>query len=390
VVNQGRIESVDLTSDCAALPDLGRGRLHCAFAMPGLVEAHAHLFLDGAELDADRRAAYQNASFETMLEVARRNLRDSLDCGITLVRDAGDRFGVNHAMRAESRSPRVRSPGLALNRPGRYGAFMAQGAANDQEIDDFIARATGHCDDLKIILTGIINFERGTVPGRPQFELPELHRIVAAASRVGLPSFAHCSGIEGLNVAAAAGVNSIEHGFFMEERILDMMAARDIAWVPTFAPLDFQLREPRHAGWNESTQQKLRGILDQHASQVALAVHKGVPVIPGSDAGTVGVPHGRSLIDELLRLHGAGMPMGLLLANATNVPRARWRARCADIAIGNHADLVGYAASPFQCPTALRQPRFVLLDDDLHRCAGADPMAGQAATNLSGVVGLRA
>ena len=79
----------------------GLKKVRAPFVMPGLVEAHCHLFLDGGELDFKRRKDYLAAPFEEMLSVARRNLAANLEAGVTLLRDAGDIHGVNTRMMEE-------------------------------------------------------------------------------------------------------------------------------------------------------------------------------------------------------------------------------------------------------------------------------------------------
>lgn len=330
-----------------------------AFVMPGLVEAHAHMFLDGGELDFDKRTAYLGASLPEMMKVARENIARAAAAGITLVRDAGDRYGVNDAIRAEQQdkaAPKVvvRSPGLGVKRPKRYGGFMARDIEPGGAIAPVVADMARMADDIKIILTGIIDFVAGDVKGAPQFSADELRTIVATAHAHGRKTFAHCSGLEGLKVAVAAGVDSIEHGFFMTPDILDAMAAKRIAWVPTVSPVHFQWARPELAGWETSTIDNLRRILDGHAEQIGLAHAKGVELVAGSDAGSPGVVHGEALLDEIFHFVDAGLPMAAALEAATARPRRLWGLAAADIKPGCAAELILMDASPFEASDALR------------------------------------
>jgi imidazolonepropionase-like amidohydrolase len=336
--------------------------IEAGFVMPGLVEAHAHIFLDGSELDAGRRSAALKADFPTMMQTARDNVAKSARAGVTLVRDAGDRHGVNHAMRAElaerADSPvRLRSPGLGLKRPKRYGGFMARDVESREDIVQAVAEAAADSDDIKIILTGVIDFQNGTVKGEPQFNADELRLIVEQSHRLGRKTFAHCSGLAGLEVAAEAGVDSIEHGFFMTRGILETMAEKGIAWVPTFAPVQFQWERPEIVGWDATAIAHLRAILDAHLAHVAIAHALGVPLVAGSDAGSPGVDHGAALIGELEHFLAAGLPLEAALISATSRPRALWGCPSADIKAGNAAELVVYDRSPFDDILALRRPR---------------------------------
>jgi imidazolonepropionase-like amidohydrolase len=345
--------------------------IHAPFVLPGLVEAHCHLFLDGAELDVQKRRDYLNASLDEMLAVGRRSLAQNLDAGITLIRDAGDLHGVNTRLKAELAGqggvhPDLRSPGRALRKTGRYGSFMAVEASDTNSIVRTIFELAATADDLKVLLTGIIDFEKGCMKGGLQFDLPEAKLIERLARELGLRTYAHCSGIEGLRVAVEAGIQSIEHGFFMEREILQAMLEGGIAWVPTFSPVHFQHARPELAGWNAQTVAGLWRILENHFQHVALAARMGVLVVAGSDAGSYGVPHGRGLIDELFFQHHAGMPLEKVLASATSVPRRAWGCASADIVPGNPANLTVLEGSPFRDTANLRRVRCVIRGTELH------------------------
>ena len=350
-VEDGRIAAIDRRATEAPFDQ------RVAFVMPGLVEAHAHLFLDGGELDFDKRNAYLDAPKDEMLRVARENIARNAAAGVTLVRDAGDRYGINDAIRAEQSggSVVVRSPGLGIKRPKRYGGFMARDVEAGGDVVPVVADMAATADDIKIILTGIIDFAAGEVKGAPQFNEEELRAIVATAHEHGKKTFAHCSGLQGLKVAVAAGVDSIEHGFFMTPVILDTMVEKRIAWVPTVSPVHFQWARPELAGWDANTIGNLRRILDGHAEHIGLAHRKGVELVAGSDAGSPGVVHGAALIDELFHFLEAGVSMAAVLETATARPRRLWSAASSTIAAGERADMICFDASPFDMPDILRK-----------------------------------
>jgi len=242
-----------------------------------------------------------------------------------------------------------------LRKPRRYGAFMARPVDTEDEIRASVTEFAASGDDIKIILTGIIDFEAGAVTEPPQFDADELALIVRTARAYGKPTFAHCSGIEGIRIAAAAGVGSIEHGFFMDRDALAVMADKQIAWVPTFSPVHFQWARPELAGWSAEVVGHLRRILDSHLEHVGAAHAAGVPLVAGSDAGSVGVRHGPALIDEIDFFLEAGVPMGAALEAATSTPRRLWRAAPADIGPGAAAELITLAGSPFVDAANLRR-----------------------------------
>ncbi len=374
--------AVAAPGDASAAP--AAGALRAPFAMPGLVESHCHLFLDGAELNVQVRKAYLKAPLPEMMAVAWRNLQANLAAGITLIRDAGDFYGVNTHLKQNLRrhlglKPELRSAGRGLRKAGQYGGFIGVPITDTTGIVPAIHGVAPEADDLKILLTGIIDFEHGRMKGPVQFNLDETRLIVETARQLRLHTFAHCSGPEGLQVAAAAGIHSIEHGFFMSPDILKMMADKQIAWDPTFAPVYFQFARPELAGWNAETVRRLDGILKQHFEMAALADELGVPLLAGSDAGSYGVAHGTGLIDELFFLRQAGLSMEKVLAAATSTPRRLWGAAPANIAAGQPADLLILAGSPFDDPEFLRQGKAIYRGGQLFEL---QPAAASCASGL--------
>src|SRR5690606_26937541 len=110
---------------------------------------------------------------------------------------------------------------------------------------------------------------------------------------------------------------------------------------------------------------RLRAILDQHRRMVVQADRMGIALLTGSDAGSYGVPHGTGLIDELLHLHAAGLPMQRVLAAATSTPRRLWGYAPADLRPGCRAELACLADSPLTNPQALRQVEAVVIRGQL-------------------------
>lgn len=338
------------------------GPAEAAFIMPSLVDAHIHVFLDGAELDPARRKQAMAADEDSTLAVATANAEAAWRAGVAVMRDAGDPRGINHGLReglARRRHPiRLRSPGPALHRPGRYGSFLGAAIADDREATATVAGLCEQADDIKVLLTGVIDFASGEVKGRPQFDGDTAAAMVATARQRGRPAFAHCNGAEGLGIAIAAGFDSIEHGYLMDENSLRAMAGQGIAWTPTLAPVAAQRRlAPEISGFGPEVLARLDTILERHAESIARAAQLGVTLYCGSDAGGQGVPHGGGLIDEMLLMAAAGVPMATLLAGATALPRARWGEPAAPIRKGGAFAPLILPQSPFELPEALRHAR---------------------------------
>lgn len=360
-VAQGRLQSATPGDHGAALAQRGLAVHRGGFVLPGLVDAHVHLFLDGSTTDNAVRAAHLKQGLPELTEAARRSARQALACGITLVRDAGDRHGINNAVRDESlahpgRLPHIRSGGLGVKRPQRYGAFMARDVEDDEAIRQSVHALAQHNDEIKLILTGIIDFKAGAVTDEPQFDLDSTRLVVQTARACGRNTFVHCSGPKGLAIAAEAGVGSIEHGFFMDRDTLLRMRDLDVAWTPTFCPVHFQWAHPEAVGWPPDTVDNLRRILDSHARHVALAAELGVRLLLGTDAGSMGVPHGQAVFDEIERYLAAGLSLSQTLHAATAQARRHFGLGPALLRPGAPWDAVWLADSPFQRVDALRHP----------------------------------
>lgn len=379
LIEDGKFTAIGQGEDAGQSERFTAHSLHqTSFLMPGLTEAHAHLFLDGSNLEFASRSAYMKGPVEAMMAMARKNVDDSLACGITLIRDAGDKLGVNHAIRdkvnAENNGPLIRSAGMALHRAKNYGAFMSRAVEGDDDIRLAIAETAEKSDDLKIILTGIIDFETGLMKGKVQFSVDELKLMIEVGRQHDMVTFAHCSGIEGIRVAAEAGVGSIEHGFFMDRAALEQLAEKQIAWVPTYSPVHFQGAHPEYAKWSPETVVKLQKIVDDHLEHSAMAVEIGTPIVAGSDAGSHGVPHGTGLIDELFFMIKAGLPMKEILTSTTSRPRRLWGAQPNRISSGEGAEFITFTDSPFQRPETLRNVELVVREGRvLHRSSPEKP-----------------
>lgn len=296
-----------------------------SFVVPGLIEGHSHVFLQGEELDLETRKAYQQQDPATLLEKARVRMRDLVWRGIVATRDGGDKDGVGLALARETRSgskatpaTEVYSPGAGIHREKRYGSFFARPLEEFPDFDQCVVnRVTEGADHVKIVPTGIINFQKGSVTARPQLNTEEVAALVASSHTRGKQVMAHASGEDGIGHAIDGGVDTLEHGFFISREQLLRMRDRRTVWVPTFAPVRRQVIHAAAMGWDNEVVGHLKRILEQHAASLQQALALGVRIGVGSDAGSVGVGHGDGFFDELEWMEEAGMPSLSLLRAAT-------------------------------------------------------------------------
>ena len=353
--------------------------------LPGLIEAHAHLFLEGGEENPERRADYLKQSDADLAARALPRLRRLLELGVIAVRDAGDRNGTGLALQARYRAaarelmPYVDSPGAAIHHRGRYGSFMGRPLEDFPSVEACVdARIAEGAHRIKLIATGIINFEAGAVLTQPQMPADELARFTAAARARSRQTFAHCSGNDGVANCIAARVDSIEHGFFLDEAQLAQMRDADIGWVPTFAPVQFQVDKAEMLGWSPQIRANLQRILDGHAASLANAARLGVCVIAGSDAGSHGVPHGWGLLDELRLMEAAGMSALQVIHAATGAGAARlgFAEDFAVLRAGAKPRFILTEHSPLETVANLGRPKCVVFDGAVFAAGDDRAVAG--------------
>jgi len=353
--------------------------------LPGLIDAHTHLFLAGDELDLDKRSAYLNQAPDELLRQARARLEKLVRLGIIAVRDAGDKHGVGLALSRLHESsnrplmPYVDSPGAAIHHQGRYGSFMAEPLRDcGAPYDCVAARVRAGADRIKLIATGIINFKKGAVTTEPQLTTDEIRQLVAAAKSFGKQTLAHASGDDGIERVIEGGVDSVEHGFFLRDDQLAKLRDRQIAWVPTFSPVQEQVDHADRMGWGAQIVANLRKILDQHAATLVKAHAMGVPVVAGSDSGSCGVAHGLGLLYELQLMERSGLSPLAVIHSATGAGSQRFafKEEFGQIKPGYHSRFLLTRHSPLESVTNLAKEKVVVFDGSIFESNGPVDIEG--------------
>jgi imidazolonepropionase-like amidohydrolase len=262
--------------------------------------------------------------------------------------------------------PYIDSPGAAIHHRGHYGSFMAEPLEEYGSPAECVeARIRAGADRIKLIATGIIDFKKGAVTSEPQMTTEEIIALVAAAHAHGKQTMVHASGDIGIDRVIDGGVDTIEHGFFVRDDQLARMRDRNIAWVPTFAPVQKQLDHADRMGYDATVISNLKRILNQHAASLVKAHQIGVTIIAGSDAGSYGVPHGLGLLYELELMERAGLAPLTVLNAATGVPSQRlaFKDRFGQIRPGFRTRFILTAHSPLDSVTNLQKPGALVFDD---------------------------
>lgn len=255
-------------------------------------ECHAHIIMDGVNyrhaIDLHRNGPDDN--------VIREHLKIYQDRGITFVRDGGDALGVS--ARAKELAPEYgidyRTPVFAIHKEGHYGSIVGKNFSTMPEFHKRVLEAKEQgADFIKIMTTGLLDFNaHGAITGTP-LDAAEVKEMVHIAHEEGMAVMSHTNGTYGVQAAVEAGVDSLEHGNYMNEESLAMLSESHTVWVPTLVTVRNLLGDGRYAD------ETLRPIIETAEENVRKAFGLGVKVAPGSDAGAYRVLHGQGIQDEM-------------------------------------------------------------------------------------------
>jgi len=313
------IESIDNTA--APYPALVKDLSTCTL-LPPLVDTHVHLSLSSS-VDNDFRKKQLSADYRHIESQVTQNIHYHFTHGILAVRDAGDRKG--HILRYRNKhsgrthgAPILQAAGKGWHKKGRYGSMFGTHPGENQTLAESVARETDQGDFIKVMNSGpnsLTEFGKETLP---QFDLDELQNTVLLAERRGKKVMVHANGKLPVRIALEAGCHSIEHGFFVGRDNLQRLADTRTVWVPTA-----YARKTCSEKINKEDIRVEKGIAEKtylhQLEQIALARELGVVIALGTDAGSRGVHHGESIVEEMKLLIKAGysLPEAIRCASAT-------------------------------------------------------------------------
>ena len=253
-----------------------------------------HMILDGA----DWKAAIQRHSDAPKVDWIHGQLRRYQELGITYLRDGGDRWGAGAKARelAGEYGITYRTPLANLCKRGHYGGFIGENYSDFREYAQLVRqhRKDG-ADFIKIMISGLMDFDRYGVLSEEGFPAEEIRELVHIAHEEGFSVMAHANGARTVEAAAAAGVDSVEHGAYQDEDSLAAMAEMGTVWCPTLSTVG-NLR-----GKGRFEEVAVQEILQSALENVRKFAALGGLIAPGTDAGAWAVPHGSMTEYALLR-----------------------------------------------------------------------------------------
>ena len=257
-------------------------------------DCHMHMILDGYEW----KRAIARHSTRTDDAWIREQLKTYQSLGFTYLRDGGDRWGAGKRARdfAAQYGIRYRTPLAPLCKRGHYGAFIGETYENFREYTALVRKhREDGADFIKIMISGLMDFDQFGVLTEPGYPACEIRELIHIAHEEGFSVMAHCNGAETAIAASAAGIDSVDHGAYLNKEALHAMRENNVVWVPTLSTIG----NLRGRGRFEET--AVRNILDSAMENVYQFARMGGLLAPGTDAGAWAVPHGSLTELELMQ-----------------------------------------------------------------------------------------
>ena len=382
VVRGGRIEAVRdghvAPEPGARLVDLKR-----EFVLPGLVDAHVHMFADDDKMRSRLEAV--NRDVEDLLLIGVDNARRTLEAGFTTVRDLGSDVHSITALRDGIAAGLIAGPSIVAAGQGITGTGGHADSANNvnRELEEVRrSRATNVCngaddcrravrrqisqgaDVIKFTATGGVNSNIAGGLGRQLFD-DEMQAIVDTAHLFGRKVAAHAHGEDGIAAALRAGVDSIEHATYTSAET-NALFKKSNAWlVPTMVAPHAALAQARAGARSKATLAKAEETVAVHNDNIAKAIRDGVRIAFGTDSGVS--DHGKNAKEFALLARAGLTPAAAIRAATIDAATLLGRDRqIGSIEPGKQADLIGVATSPLGDVTVLERVRFVMRQGVVH------------------------
>jgi imidazolonepropionase-like amidohydrolase len=353
-----------------------------SFVLPGFMDMHVHLaqeYVPKAERESKIEPEYRalfaaNAASKTLM------------AGFTSVRNLGDGGMETISLREAIRKglaigPRIFTSGKTIATTGGHGdptngmpkdnyspPTPEEGVIDSPEeaVKAVRQRYKDGTDGIKITATGgVLSVAKSGE--NPQFTNAELTAIIATANDYGLWTAAHAHGKEGMNRAVVAGINSIEHGTYMDQEVMDLMKARGTYYVPTIMAGDWVAKKAKIPNFFPAlVKPKAEKIGPQIQSTFAMAYKAGVKIAFGTDSGVSA--HGDNW-QEFILMTDAGMSNKDALKSATieTAKLLRVEDKLGQIKSGMLADIIAVQNDPLQDISTVKNVSFVMKDGVIYK-----------------------
>ena len=350
------------------------------FVLPGLIDSHVHLVSDtGGQMGQLEDVQVEDAALAYNALV---NARKTLGAGFTTVRNLGDEHGVTLALRNAIRAGKVVGPNIvdAGRSISTTSGHMDSALGYREEFRELLHANDNLCDSvescrravriqvgrgvdvIKIATTGGVNSQVGAGLGQQMFD-DEVRSIVEAAKLYGKKVAVHAHGADGIKVALAAGVDSIEHGTMLDEEGIALFLKSGAYYVPTLSTVNGYIERlaANPGAYSPEVRAKVEWRIKVTGESLRKAVPKGVKIAFGTDAGVS--KHGRNADEFELMVKFGMTPAAALQAATVNAAELLGlQAEIGTLEPGKRADLIAVDGDPLVDVTVLKRVPFVMKD----------------------------
>lgn len=369
LIEDGKIISSGSATEAKAPADAVRIELPTATVLPGFIDAHTHLTMDP-------KFGYETLALSGSRQalIGAKNARLTLLAGFTTVRNVGAKDFSDVALRDAINAGDVPGPRMLVSGP----PLSITGGHCDNNMLPFEYHATSDgvadgisavqhkvrenikygADLIKVCATGGV-LSLGDNPQHSQYTLEEMKAIVADAHRLGRKVAAHAHGAEGIRWAAEAGVDSVEHGSYIDDAGIAAMREHGTYLVPTLYLGDWMIDNAGLTRLPAPLLAKAKEVIPAARKNIARAFSAGVKVALGTDAAVY--PHGLNAHEFETMVKLGLTPLQSIQAGTVNAADLLgWSGKVGTLEPGAWADIVAVDGDPLQDITTLQRMKFVM------------------------------
>ena len=362
LVEDGLIVSVgpdeELAGDTETV-DLGDATL-----LPGLIDAHVHLVWSAT---AEPHSLVESEPRTVTALRCADNMKKHLDAGVTTVRDVGstDGMAIDIAQAVQLGvlpGPRMVAAGRVIAMTGGHGWFLGQEADGPDAVRSAVRQEIKNgATCIKFMASGGV-YGHAEEPGSPQLTAEEMRVGVEEAHKAGKKVAAHAYSSESIDNALEAGVDSIEHGSFIDQETAEKMRDQGTYLVPTMSVYAAMDEQGTELGAPEYIQRKTKEVLTATQEALQTAMEAGVKIAAGTDCGAPGHPHGSLPMELELMVEAGATPMQAIQFGTSGAAELLGlETEIGSLEAGKRADFLAVSGNPLEDIACIEQVDLVVM-----------------------------
>lgn len=348
LIHDAIIEKVGTFEDFEIAEDVKVVDMSGKWIMPGMINSHIHCIMEPIG------DPFSLISKESQVKTAIRglvNLRKHLKTGVTYVRDLGAPDGIDIDLRNSIQEGLIEGPGMLVSgkiitMTGGHGWPLGRESDGVDECRKAAReQIKAGADIIKIMATGGV-MTPGVEPGSPQLSMEEMKAAVDEARKVGKKTATHAQGTKGIKNAILAGIDSVEHGIFLDDEVIGLMIEREVYLVPTLVAPYWIVQFGEEGGIPAFAVEKSKKIMESHMESFRKAHAAGVKIAMGTDAGTPFNMHDKTAHEIKLMVQNGMAPMEAIVSSTKTAAELLGVDSVGTLEDGKAADFIVLKANP--------------------------------------------